>query len=116
MQASRCLEEWPSVWSRPSLLPARGVRTPAHSISELCALKWSLALMFVFGLFAPASRDGMIFCLRRATSLSYSAFRWDVTSRTWIHGEMGMDQFMALSGASANELIAAGWTTSDLSQ
>lgn len=81
-----------------------------------CALKRGLTLMFVFGLFAPASREGMIFCLRRSTPLSYSAFRWDVTSRTWIDGEIGMDQFMALPGASPSELTAAGLTTSDLSQ
>jgi hypothetical protein len=72
--------------------------------------------MLAFDLFSPASADGMIFRLRRSTSTAYAPFRWDARSRKWVDGDIGMERFMLLPGATPLELLAAGMTTSDLSQ
>lgn len=72
--------------------------------------------MLAFDLFSPASADGMIFRLRRSTPTAYSPFRWDAPSGRWIDGDIGMERFMLLPGATPLELLAAGITTSDLSQ
>ena len=72
--------------------------------------------MHALDLFAPASRDGMIFNLRRSTPTSFSPFRWDAQSSKWVDGNIGMERFMSLPGATPAELLAAGLTTSDLSR
>ena len=70
--------------------------------------------MYVFRTYMPASRNGMIFRLMRATPVSYSPFCWDTRSRTWLEGDIGMGQFMSLPDATARELEAVGLKTSDL--
>ena len=71
--------------------------------------------MLAFVLFSPASADEMIFRLRRSTQSAYSPFRWDARSGKWVDGDIGMERFMSLPGATPAELLAAGLTTSDLS-
>lgn len=72
--------------------------------------------MLTLDLFSPASADGVIFGLRRSTPTSYSPFRWDARSGKWLDGDIGMERFMLLPVATPAELLAAGLTTSDLSQ
>jgi hypothetical protein len=72
--------------------------------------------MFVFDLFTPASDNGVIFRLRHSSPASYSPFRWDSESHSWVRGEIAMDRFMSLPGATPAELAAVGLKSTNLAQ
>jgi hypothetical protein len=72
--------------------------------------------MFVYDLFAPTSQGGVIFRLQKSSPISYSPFRWDPISHSWIGGEIPVDRFMSLPVATPAELSAAGLKPVDLIQ
>jgi hypothetical protein len=72
--------------------------------------------MFVFALFAPVSHEGVIFRLQHSSPASYSPFCWDSKSHSWVRGEIPMDRFMSLPGATPAELAAVGLKSTDLAQ